>query len=180
MSTPRRDFLSWLGTGGTFAAAGIPFVHAPGRPFDAVPISDKWDMSWCDRVTGRVRAVFDSPEISDGAAMFRAQLWRDQHKEVYGTAPAEASAVLVVRHGGIPLAMNDAYWQRFEIGKEEKIRDAAGKKWAKANPVATNQPGMPDAYASYNIPAFISSGGSCWRATSRSPRSYRSTRTRTS
>ena len=73
------------------------------------PVSTtKWDMSWCDRVTGgKVRAVFDSPGVSEGAAMFRAQLWRDEHKEIYDTAPAETSAVIVFRHEGIPLVMNE-------------------------------------------------------------------------
>ena len=159
MTTPRRDFLSWLGASGAFAAVGLPTVHPTiDQPLD-VPISDKWDMSWCDRITGKVRAVFDSPGVSEGAGMFRAQLWRDQHAEVYGVPMADMSAVLVIRHEAIPLVMNDAYWQRFEVGKELKLRDEKGNKWAKVNPVGVLAPGTPEKWANYNIESFIKSGG---------------------
>ena len=46
------------------------------------------------------------------------------------------SPVIVFRHEAIPLIMSHAYWERFEIGKELKIRDEKGHKWAKANPLS--------------------------------------------
>ena len=155
MSTPRREFLSWLGAGGVLAVGANPkfMVALPA------PVSDKWDMSWCDRVHGKVRAVFDSPGVSEGAALFRAQVWRDEHKEVYGTPAGDASAVIVFRHEGIPLVMNDAFWARFNIGKELKIRDEKGKKWTTVNPITSTPPGTPERYANYNLPAFLASGG---------------------
>ena len=137
------------------AAGGTP-RFAAALP---VPVSDKWDMSWCDRVTGKVRAVFDSPGAAEGAAMFRAQVWRDEHKEVYGTPLAELSAVIVFRHEGIPLVMNDAYWSRFDVGKELKIRDEKGKKWVTVNPIASRHRERRGKFANYNLPAFIDSGG---------------------
>jgi len=159
MTTPRREFLSWLGASGAFAAAGLP-AFPPGTPVALpLPVSDKWDMTWCDRITGKVRAVFDSPELAGGAAMWRAQLWREQHAEVYGVPQSEASAVIVFRHTAIPLVMNDAYWTRFEIGKKEEVRDSNGKKWAKINPIGSLAPGTPEASASYTLPGFIKSGG---------------------
>jgi hypothetical protein len=159
MTTRRRDFLNWLGASGAFAAMVMPTIHVPGHDQHDVPVSDKWDMSWCDRITGKARAVFDSPEVSDGAAMFRAQVWRDQHKEVYGTTPAEMSAVIVFRHEGIPLVMNDAYWQRFEVGKSLKIRDAKGKKWSMVNPIGVAAPGATGNDATYNVRSFLDTGG---------------------
>ncbi len=159
MSTPRRDFLQFLGASGVFAAAGLPHRLATDSGGSPRPITDKWDMSWCDRVTGQVRAVFDSPDPAEGSALFRAQLWRDEQKEVYGTEPTQTNAIVVIRHEAIPLAMNDAFWARFEVGKELKLKDAKGKKWATANPIATTAPGMPARYASYNAPAFLASGG---------------------
>jgi hypothetical protein len=159
MTTPRRDFLSWLGASGAFATVGLPNVHAaPHQPLD-VPVSDKWDMSWCDRVNGKARAVFDSPEASEGAAIWRGVAWREQYTEVYGTPVSEVSSVVVVRHAAIPLVMNDAYWNRFECGNELKIRDSKGKKWTKVNPVGSTPADAPPQYANYNIPAFIKSGG---------------------
>ena len=159
MTTPRRDFLGWLGASGAFAATGLPSLSSMTHEFHAPPVSDKWDMSWCDRVTGKVRAVFDSPMVSEGAGMFRAELWREQHAEVYGAPMSDMSAVLVIRHEAIPLVMNDAYWQRFDVGKALKLKDANDKKWTKINPIGSLVPGTPDKFAGYNIPAFIGSGG---------------------
>lgn len=137
----------------------MPTFPADGHDAAYRPVSATWDMSWCDHVTGKVRAVFDSPHVDEGAAMFRAQIWRDEHTEVYGTPLAYSSAVIVFRHEAIPLVMNDAFWARFDIGKELKLRDEKGKKWAKTNPVASMPPDTPPKYANYNLPAFMASGG---------------------
>jgi hypothetical protein len=157
MTTPRRNFLTWLGASGAFAA--LPNVPISDHAAPYRPVSDMWDMSWCDRITGKVRAVFDSPGASEGAAMFRAQLWREEHKQIYNTESSDTSAVIVFRHEGIPLVMNDAYWSRFEVGKELKIRDDKGKKWSKRNPIGSALPDTPPKQINYNLPAFIATGG---------------------
>jgi len=116
-------------------------------------------MSWTERVTGKYKAVFDSPEMADGAALFRAVAWCDQYKEVYGSDRTDMSPVIVFRHTAIDLVMNDAYWSRFEIGKEGKVRDAQGKKWAKANPVSTQSAGTAPDAVKYKLETFLASGG---------------------
>lgn len=159
MPNSRRDFLNWMGVSSALAATtsltGSSLLDA--QP--AKPIADKWDMSWTDRVTGKYKAVFDGPEVSEGAALFRAASWRDQHKEVYGTARSDASSVLVLRHGGIVLVMNDDYWNRFEVGKSTKLRDGNGKKWTKINPIRVAPPGATGAFKEYNLTDFMASGG---------------------
>ena len=119
--TPRRRFLSWLGTSSVLAAS-TSFVSLAEAQV-ARPVDDKWDVSWTDRLTGKFKAVFDSPEVSEGDSVLRACIWRDQHKAVFGTARNDANAVLVLRHAAIDLVMNDAYWNRFEIGKELKLKE---------------------------------------------------------
>src|SRR5690606_32128178 len=124
-----------------------------------MPLDSRWDMSWTDRVVGKHRAVFDSPELSEGAALWRACMWRDQHREIYGTEISEMTPVLVLRHGAIALAMGDAYWAQFEVGKKEKLRDPATRKWATANPVRVTAPDMPPRYAAYSLEGLMASGG---------------------
>lgn len=166
MSTPRRRFLSWLGSASLVGVAGSPSrafaaapQHLPRSDEHAAPIADTWDMSWTARVTGKYKAVFDSPEVHSGGALFRAVSWREQYKEVYGAEPAETTAVLVVRHLGFYLAMNDEYWARFEVGKELKERDGKGKKWAKANPVGGAGVDAGAANAKFTMQGFLASGG---------------------
>jgi hypothetical protein len=116
-------------------------------------------MGWVDRIGGKYRAVFDAPELSEGAALFRACMWRDQYKEVYGVEPSEMSPVLVIRHGAIAMAMDDGYWERFRIGKEEKLKNQATKKWELTNPFRATGPDTPERYAAYSIEGFLRSGG---------------------
>lgn len=158
MSTPRRAFLGWVGAGALAgAAAPLAALEASERP--SRPLDDTWDMSWVDRITGKYRAVFDSPELSEGAALWRALMWRRQYKEVYGTEPAEMTPVLVIRHGAIAMAMGDAYWTQFRIGKEEKIKNYTTKKWETVNPFRTAPPDVPEKYAADNLEGLMASGG---------------------
>jgi len=166
MAKPRREFLGWLGASTVLAATGGSPLHArePGQmpaagPGGLVPVGSKWDVSWTDRIQGKHRAVFDSPEVSEGAALYRAVMWRDQYKEIYGTEPSEMSPVVVIRHLAIPLAMNDAYWERFSIGKEEKLKDPVTKKWYTVNPIRAAAPDTPPRWAAYNLEALMTSGG---------------------
>lgn len=164
MSTPRRDFLGWLGASALAGSAGLPGPLGAAEATDAgtgagANTTARWDMSWTSRVTGRYRAVFDAPEVSDGAGVFRALLWRDQHREVYGTAAADLSAVLVVRHAAIPLVMDDEYWARFAIGERAKLKDPATKAWALRNPLLRPMDGMPPAFAEYSLPHLLATGG---------------------
>ena len=62
-------------------------------------------MSWTDRVTGKYRAVFDSPEPAEGSALYRAVAWCDMYKEVYDADRTEVSPVIVFRHSAIPMIM---------------------------------------------------------------------------
>lgn len=161
MSQPRRTFLGLLGAGSLAAVGGTPLTAR--RRLDGTahpePVDDSWDMSWVDKVQGKYRAVFDSPEVAEGAAVFRACLWRDNYKTVYGTDRAAMSPVIVFRHEGIVLVMNDEYWDRFNIGKEEKLKDEGTGKWTRKNPIRVTAPGIPEQWKDYNMESFQAQGG---------------------
>ncbi|MES2305246.1 MAG: hypothetical protein V4558_07050 [Gemmatimonadota bacterium] len=159
-NNPRRDFLGWLGASALLGATASPLgASAPPSESDPRALAVDYDMTWTDKLTGKYRAVFDSPEASEGAALFRAIVWQDHYKAVYGTDPKEMTPVVVFRHAAIPLVMNDAYWERFEVGKETKIRDAKGKKWTKVNPIRAAPAGSPPAASKYTLETFLANGG---------------------
>lgn len=162
MTTPRRRFLGWLGGTSVLGAAWPSLSHAlePRREANAHPrpVADTWDMSWTERVGGRYRAVFDSPEPADGAALFRAVAWCDMYKDVYGAERTEMSPVVVFRHRAVPLIMSNAYWERYEVGKHHKLKDGKGK-WAKANPVSTGGAELSANAAKYRLETFLAGGG---------------------
>lgn len=162
MSGTRRDFLGRLAVGATAAAGGLGLAPTAAAAADLPPpVTDKWDVAWAGRLTGRARAVFDSPEIQDGGGLFRAVLWMDQNREVYGLKDEELSAVLVIRHAAIVMVASDAYWAAYDVGKKRKVTDWSVNKPAKHNPFLQHP--SPDGKrpegSPYSLETFMKRGG---------------------
>jgi hypothetical protein len=156
----RRDFLNSVAASSLLAAFPLPAPlteverRAAGQPVDST-----WDLSWVDRLRGKSRAVFDSPEVSEGGALFRAAMWRQQHAKVFGTPLSDLTPVIVIRHAAIPMVMDDAHWEHIGVGKDLKLKDPATNKWSKINPFAKALPTDPPDMKDFNIAAFLASGG---------------------
>lgn len=165
MSTDRREFLSQL-----TASAGmlglLPFaVEGAGDTIGAPELSPvsraDWDLSWAKRLTTKYRAVFDVPEIESGYGVWRATIWATQYQQTLKVAPKDMTAVLVLRHNGIVLAMNQAFWDRYQIGKERKVMHPVTEEPTDRNPallssVRGEQPADFDPMA---LDKFIARGG---------------------
>jgi hypothetical protein len=131
----RRKFIANV-AGGASALAAVGFSAtellaqgAPGAPQGA------WDMSWVDRVQrAKHKQVFDAPGMAEGMALTNAIVWLNGYAEVYKTADADMAAVLVFRHKGLPLVLNDDIWAQMPYGEEEKINDPATGVPTKRNP----------------------------------------------
>lgn len=137
----------------------VPDATEESERTHAAPVADVWDMSWTNRVTGKYKAVFDSPESAGGAAIYRAVSWCEQYKEVYGATRAEMTPVVVLRHNGLYLAMKDEFWALADAGKELKERDEKGRKWARANPVGAAAAAANPSQAKFSLANFIADGG---------------------
>ena len=160
----RRDFLASAASTGLLAALPVDRSlppHAGERPNAPAPpfALDDTDLSWVSRLRGTSRAVFDSPAVSEGGALFRAVLWRKQINKAFGTPIEDVTPVIVFRHMAIPMVMDDAFWEHLGIGKDLKIKDPKTDKWVKRNPWASAEPDAKGSGKDYTIPAFIQSGG---------------------
>ena len=115
MSTDRREFLGALagvGIGLGMTGAG-PSRSSP--PFPGLPQSSPAQgLPWLGQIRGAHRAVFDNPR-DDGTGPIRAWIWLNQCRGVLGATPEDCTAVVVLRHGGVALAMNDAFWSQYEL-----------------------------------------------------------------
>jgi len=143
----RRGFVGQaiVGTMG-LTAAGLdrprePVESAPDpdvarliRRFEQEKPKETWDLSWVDRCTGKYRQVFDAPEIAEGAVFHQARILFTQFKDVYDIKDADVSAVMVMRHAGIPMVANDRLWDELELGKHFKVPDPETGKHARRNP----------------------------------------------
>lgn len=150
MSSDRRIFLKTAGLSAAALASASSVLHAAEPTVLPLPSAaeeldaweqaraETWDVSWTKKITGKHKAMFDVPEIRDGVGIFRAGIWGRQYTEVLKLAPGDLSTVIVIRHAAIPLAMNSQYWTAYNVGKELKLKDEKGKKWAMTNPMLSN------------------------------------------
>lgn len=119
MTTDRREFLGRAAIGAVTLTglSAIP-AHVAGA-LGIAPMDDpaEVDLSWTRRVRGKYRAVFDVPEIDSGYGVWRSQFWGSQVQDAFKVKPDDVGTVLVLRHNGIALAMQQVYWDKHGIGK---------------------------------------------------------------
>ena len=174
MSSARRAFRKQAGISAA-AFAAIPSL-ARAESSDASPQAlsmslheefeafgqqqqEAWDTTWTKRVSAKHKAMFDVPEIAGGAGVFRAAIWGAQYIDALKVTPADLSTVIVIRHSGIPLAMNQDFWSTYNVGKQFKLKDDDGKTM-KHNPVlpAPNAPAPTGMMANYMLDNQITKG----------------------
>lgn len=120
MNESRRDFVQHLAVG----AAGLSGVAlAPGLPleFGPIPVQGSWDLTWVRKLTGRHKACFDCAEVESGYGVWRASAWAAQYAEVMRAAASDITPLLILRHNAIALAMQQAFWDKYGIGKAKGV-----------------------------------------------------------
>jgi hypothetical protein len=160
MSTDRREFLGQMAAGALLITqASGPQPDRPTVPPNAGNPSDDWDLTWVERITGKHRAVFDCPEIDGGTGFIRAVAWRTHCAQVLAVSADEISAVVVLRHRAIALAMKQDYWDRYKIGKELKVKNPFTDEDTSKNPVLLPASETPPAFGDLSLGGFLASRG---------------------
>ena len=117
--TRRRTFLRTLAA--SAAALGIPLSDAAAaiaEPEPEPPMSD----AWLDEIKGKHRQIFDAVSANEGwAAVFATTLMDSYNWQ--NIKDAAVTPVIVFRHMGMPLTLNDAMWDKYKIGEFLKIND---------------------------------------------------------
>jgi hypothetical protein len=121
--TARRGFFARVV--GAMAAGLAGFAVTPLRAQAAAPSSGP---DWPGALKGRNRQLVDAYEANSGLPLAFV------HTFLMPNDPSDTSAVLVLRHGAFPIALNDAMWQRYKIGESFKIIDPETKAPAVKNP----------------------------------------------
>lgn len=167
MSSTRRQFLDSLAMGAAVvgASAAIPSALAamPSRltgEFRHDIAQGAWDTRWPAKLTGRVKTVFDVPEVESGYGVWRASIWARQYEAVLGTPMRELSTALVLRHNAIVLAMQQGFWDKYGIGAVSKATHPLTSEPTGRNPAllgAADGVGAP--YDAFALPKFLERGG---------------------
>jgi hypothetical protein len=104
----------------------------PPAPAPAAPVH--WDDSWFGRLTAKHKAAFDSPEIDDGLALSQASGYIRGMRDAIAAGNDDVQAVVVIRHRAVPMLFNDAMWEKYAIGEQQKIKSGRDNVWATKNP----------------------------------------------
>ncbi len=88
--------------------------------------------AWFDKIKGKHKIVFDSMTENEGHQVVFAYTFMTTNNKT-GTLDQELSALVVLRNKAIPLAMDDASWKKYKLGKMFKIIDMAYNATAERN-----------------------------------------------
>jgi hypothetical protein len=131
--TARRGFLGRIAAAAAVAglSGGLPSrLAAEKAPSDGSP--DPALEAWFGKIKGKHRMIFDAPEPNSGMPAIWPRVYLNSMAATY---PGETTAVVILRHGAVPLAMGDALWAKYNLGEMFNIKD--GEAPAKRNPYAT-------------------------------------------
>src|SRR5262249_4525253 len=124
--TPRRGFFGRIAAMSALGLFGFAADTARAEGGDGP--------DWPGTLKGRHKQVFDVYGINGGSPLGFANNFL--------TPNESATAVLVFRHSGTPLAVGSAMWEKYKIGESFKIMDPETKAPAVKNPWWQPKPGV--------------------------------------
>lgn len=156
----RREFIGRSAASAALGALLPADLAALGTPDDHAPASgESWNLVWPAKVTGRHKAVFDVPEIESGFGVWRAAAWANQNREVLKASLRDVSTVLVLRHNAIILALKNAFWEKYGIGKLKQVMHPITNEPTPRNPaLMTDKDGVPAPWDKLGLPTQLASG----------------------
>ena len=137
MNNSRRDFLGKLALG---SAAGMTAMMSPEELQASLMAPDlalvEGADDWFKKVKGKHKIVFDVPEPHGGFGVAWSFVYYKTNNTT-GSPDSDLTAVVVLRHSGIPFAMDDKVWEKYKFGEMFKIKDANTNAPATKNIFAT-------------------------------------------
>jgi len=131
----RRTFISQV-TAGALALAAVPATSALASPVSAAD-----DDPWIKALKGKHKQVFDAPDVNAGFPFMFAVTYLQTMMEHYKLGAGDVSAMVVVRHFGMGLGLNDSIWKKYNLGKMFNVMDPATKAPATRNIFYNSKPG---------------------------------------
>jgi len=175
----RREFLERLSAAAVLGSIPSGALLAEGAELSAPQQGREWDMSWVAKLDGVPnKALFDCTEIESGNGVARAGIWENQYQSALGAKPQDIKTVLILRHVGVALALRQDAWDKFEIGKTEKVKGPQSEEITDWNPAlsANDRGDKLGTSSDRGLTGFIAKGGivlACNLALQKYTRMYR-------
>ncbi len=131
-TSPRRNFLGRLAAGTMAFAATSLFAKSANAMTNDNAFAD--DEPWLKGLAGKKhKQVFDGANINGGFPLIFASAYMNTMTATYKLAPTDVGALIVARHMGMPMLLNDAMWAKYHIGKMVGVNDPVTKAPAMRN-----------------------------------------------
>lgn len=157
----RREFVVDVGrlaSGVGLATCVTPLVASAALSVQRATFrkNGEWDLSWLERLaTATDRAVFDWPSMGDPGdpiVLEIAARYLDNCETAYAPRKYDARVILNIRTQAVPVALNDAMWDRYALGTEYKVKDPVTQQTAVRNPFLRR---APDPLPGVSLPSLV-------------------------
>lgn len=147
-NTQRRSFLNRLAKGSLALAATSLFARPASAMSNEISAAD--DEPWLKGLASKKhKQVFDLANSNGGFPFVFASAYMRTMAATYKLAPTDVGALVVARHMGVPVMLNDAMWTKYQIGRMINVLDPATKAPSTRNIFYHAKPGdMPEIAAS--------------------------------
>jgi intracellular sulfur oxidation DsrE/DsrF family protein len=136
--TDRRGFVATVATLGAGLALGAD-THVQPLFVAQQPASD----AWLDRLKGKHRQLFDVPEPEGGTALRHLRNYLDAWRNAFGVGERDVSVVVALYARTTPLGLEDAMWEKYQLGAALSITDPTTNAPLVRNWFAHPKPGDP-------------------------------------
>ena len=118
----RRQFLGALALGATASTLSVLTnpIYAETEAFQIKTMEDAEE--WFNKVKGSHRIVYDGSTPNQSMPIIWTWAYYMTNNGT-GTADDDMTAVTVLRHEGIPLALEDRLWEKYKLGEIFKVND---------------------------------------------------------
>ncbi len=124
-STHRRGFLGRLGAAVALGMTGLGPVRLAAEaaaPDDTGRRADPLE-DWFNRINAKHRMLFDAPAANNGFPAVWPRIYMNTMNSTYHTTDADESVVVIFRHMGAPVALNDAMWAKYPFGAQLGVNE---------------------------------------------------------
>ncbi|HLQ69684.1 MAG TPA: twin-arginine translocation signal domain-containing protein [Gemmatimonadales bacterium] len=142
-TTDRRGFVGAVATLGAGLALGadtrLQSLVAQQPTGASVVASD----DWLDHLKGKHRQLFDVPEPEGGTALRHLRNYLDAWRNAFGVGERDVSVVVTLYARTTPLGLQDAMWEKYQLGAALSLTDPTTNAPLVRNWFAHPKPGDP-------------------------------------
>jgi intracellular sulfur oxidation DsrE/DsrF family protein len=126
----RRGFLGAVASGA--AALGVTTLANPLQATAGAFRSGPGVEEWFKKIKGKHKIAFDAPEFNEGMPLAFPRVFQITNQQ-NGTDISDLGIVVILRHNGLPLALDSKLWSKYKLGELFNIKDHGSNKPAERN-----------------------------------------------